>query len=83
MSLLEIEDLSVEFPIDGAPVRVLENVSLEVEKGEFVGLVGESGSGKTMTALSIMRLIPSPGKIATGRISFSGEQLLTKSDVEM
>ncbi len=83
MSLLTIEDLTVEFPGGETPVRVIENVSLEVGKGEFVGLVGESGSGKTMTALSIMRLVPNPGKISTGRISFAGEELLTKSDAEM
>jgi oligopeptide/dipeptide ABC transporter ATP-binding protein len=58
-------------------------VSFTVEKGERLGLVGESGSGKTVTALSILRIVPRPGKVVGGRAIFDGEDLLTKPEKEM
>jgi len=83
MTLLRIENLSVGFPVNGRMVNVVENISLEVAKGEFVGLVGESGSGKTMTALATMRLIPAPGEIRTGRILLEGEDILGFTEPQM
>jgi oligopeptide/dipeptide ABC transporter ATP-binding protein len=75
--LLKIQDLKTRFTTDGAVVKAVDGVSLDVFEGEVLGIVGESGSGKSVTALSILRLIPSPpGEIAEGRILFQGEDIL-------
>ena len=76
--LLQVEDLQVEFRTRAGTVPVIRELSLSVAAGETLGIVGESGCGKSMTALSIMRLVPvPPGRIAGGRILFKGEDLLT------
>ncbi len=77
MTLLRIENLS--YSIGAAPI--LDDVSMEIEPGEVLGVVGESGSGKSMTALSVMRLAPK-GR-TSGRILLDGEDLLAKSEAEM
>jgi oligopeptide/dipeptide ABC transporter ATP-binding protein len=75
MSLLSIKNLSVETAYDS---RVLvNNVSLEIEKGEAVGVVGESGSGKTLSALSILGLLPRGVQISSGSILYNGKDLVT------
>jgi len=82
--LLDIENLSVCFDTDDGVVRAAENVSLTVATGETVGLVGESGCGKTVTALSILRLVPSPpGRITSGRVLFHGRDLLALPPQEL
>ena len=68
--LLEIKDLKISFPLDEGVVRAVEGVSLTVRRGEVLGVVGESGCGKTVTAQSILRIIPSPGQIDSGQILF-------------
>jgi len=68
--LLEIKDLKISFPLDEGFVRAVEGVSLTVRRGEVLGVVGESGCGKTVTAQSILRIIPSPGRIDAGQILF-------------
>jgi len=83
VSLLEIADLTITFPVARRRVEVVRSVSFSVDAGEMVGLVGESGSGKTMTALAIMRLVPAPGAIASGAIRFDGRNLLELRDDEM
>ena len=75
--LLEIEDLAVSFRTDYGTVRAVDGVSLRVAAGETLAIVGESGSGKSVTALSILRLIPEPpGRIERGRVLFEGRDLL-------
>ncbi len=75
--LLQISDLQVEFETRKGVARVLESIALTVERGQTLGIVGESGCGKSMTALAIMRLIPTPpGRITAGRIALNGEDLL-------
>ncbi|MYB17716.1 MAG: ABC transporter ATP-binding protein [Holophagales bacterium] len=77
--LLRVEDLDVAFRSGFGgrpPVRAVNSVSLEVAAGETLAIVGESGSGKSVTALSILRLIPEPGRIENGRIQFEGRDLL-------
>jgi oligopeptide/dipeptide ABC transporter ATP-binding protein len=64
-------------------VRAVDGMSFAVEKGEPLGLVGESGSGKTVSALSVLGIVPRPGKVVGGRVMFDGEDLLTKSEKEM
>jgi oligopeptide/dipeptide ABC transporter ATP-binding protein len=77
MSLIEVEGLGVSFWSRGARVRVLNDVSFQVEPGEIVGVLGESGSGKSVTAAAIMGLIEQPpGRIEDGRILFKGDDLL-------
>ena len=71
------------FDRPGGPVAAVDDVSFEIRPGETLGLVGESGSGKSVTALSIMRLVQPPGRIAGGRIRFKGRDLLTLSEAEM
>src|SRR5512133_2998289 len=68
--LLEIKDLKISFPLDEGVVRAVEGVNLTVHRGEVLGVVGESGCGKTVTAQSILRIIPSPGQIDSGEILF-------------
>jgi peptide/nickel transport system ATP-binding protein len=81
--LLEIEDLHTEIRLRRATVHALDGVSLEVEAGECLGIVGESGSGKTMTALSIMQLLPPGGHITGGKIALSGQEISALDDHQM
>ena len=82
--LLEIEDLSIFFHTEENIVKSVRNLDLTIHKGEALALVGESGCGKSVTALSAMRLIPTPpGKFESGRILFEGQDLLQASEVEM
>ena len=82
--ILEIKDLSVAFEVDEGEVQALDGVNLEVRQGQTLGVVGESGCGKSVTALSVMRLLPKPmGKILSGNISFMGKDLLKLSPDEM
>jgi oligopeptide/dipeptide ABC transporter ATP-binding protein len=74
--LLEIQGLRVQFETAHGVVRAADGVDLKVGEGETLGLVGESGCGKTVTALSILRLAPPPGRIMDGRILFEGRDLL-------
>src|SRR4051794_15685922 len=60
----------------GGEIAAVDNVDLAVYRGTTLGIVGESGCGKSVLSLSIMRLVPSPGRIAAGRVSFFGEDLL-------
>lgn len=84
MALLEIKDLQTQFFTSAGTVKAVDGVSYTVEQGETVAVVGESGSGKSVTAMSIMRLIPwPPGKIVGGSIMFDGQDLLALSDEEM
>ncbi|TDJ08317.1 MAG: ABC transporter ATP-binding protein [Deltaproteobacteria bacterium] len=82
--LLEIRNLQVQFNTDRGAVTAVKGVDLDVYRGKTLGIVGESGSGKSVTALSIMRLIPDPpGKIIEGHIKFKGENLLDISLSDM
>ncbi len=81
--LLSVENLRTHFSTRAGVVRAVDGVNLYLDRGELLGLVGESGCGKSITALSIMRLIAPPGKIAAGEIDFDGKNLLTLSDEEM
>ena len=68
--LLEIKDLKINFQLDEGLVRAVEGVNLTIRKGEVLGVVGESGCGKTVTAQSVLRIIPPPGRIESGQILF-------------
>ena len=82
--LLRIENLQTHFFTDDGAVRAVDGVSYEIRAGETLAVVGESGSGKSVTALSILKLIPSPpGRIVGGKILFRGRDLVTASDQEM
>jgi oligopeptide/dipeptide ABC transporter ATP-binding protein len=82
-ALLEVSDLRTAFPGPEGPIHVVDGVSFSVAKGEVLALVGESGSGKSMTALSILRLIPKPGRVVGGSVRLGGEELLDLSVTEM
>ncbi|MBI4848445.1 MAG: ABC transporter ATP-binding protein [Nitrospirae bacterium] len=77
--LLSVEDLNISFIIDDKPLKTVDNVSFKVDEKDFFAIVGESGSGKTLTALSIMKLLPL-NAVYSGRIFFNGEDLLTKNN---
>src|SRR5262245_26658438 len=82
--LLEIKNLDVAFETNRGDVRPVREVSLTIYPGQTVALVGESGCGKSVTAMSILRLIPSPpGKVLGGEIAFGGRDLLALSEREM
>ncbi|MBI1986707.1 MAG: ABC transporter ATP-binding protein, partial [Rhodospirillales bacterium] len=83
-TLLEIENLKTQFFTSAGTVRAVDGISYTVDEGETVALVGESGCGKSVSALSILRLIPwPPGKIVEGHIRFAGRDLLTLDDDEI
>ncbi len=81
--LLEVQNLETHFPTRAGLVRSVNDVSFHIDEGEMLGLVGESGCGKSVTALSIMRLVAPPGKIAGGSIFFKDKDLSTLSEEEM
>ncbi|MBN1381145.1 MAG: ABC transporter ATP-binding protein [Deltaproteobacteria bacterium] len=82
--LLEVKNLKTYFLTDDGLVRAVDGVSYDLEEGETLGLVGESGCGKSVSALSILRLIPyPPGKIVDGQVIFEGRDLLKIKEEEM
>jgi peptide/nickel transport system ATP-binding protein len=82
-NILEVNGLKTYFYTEAGVVLAVDGVSFNVMKGETLGLVGESGSGKSVTALSILRLVPKPGRIVEGKIIFQGEDILQKTEDEM
>jgi len=80
MTLLHIENLSVEFPGLGDVVRAVDGVTLTIDPGDVLGIVGESGSGKSMAMLAVMGLVPYPGHVRANRVQFEGRDLLRLSD---
>jgi oligopeptide/dipeptide ABC transporter ATP-binding protein len=78
-----VEDLGISFPAHGGRTMVVDDVSLDIQPEETVGLVGESGSGKTVTALAIMGLNRKPAHIENGQVWFQGEDLQTKTEREL
>ena len=82
MALLEIEDLTVDFPGPGATMHAVDGLSLQVDEGEVLGIVGESGSGKSVTMLALMGLVPFPGQVRARRLAFAGRDLLSLSSRE-
>ncbi len=81
--LLRVESLTTVFDVTPRPIVAVHDVSFEIRRGETLGLVGESGSGKSVTALSILRLIDRPGRIAAGRMLFQGRDLLALPEPDM
>ncbi|HUZ90006.1 MAG TPA: ABC transporter ATP-binding protein [Candidatus Acidoferrales bacterium] len=82
-ALLRVQDLHTQFQTSRGLVRAVDGVTLEVRSGEIVGVVGESGCGKTMTALSILRLLPDPGRIVSGKIMFRDVDVTAMSQEEV
>jgi oligopeptide/dipeptide ABC transporter ATP-binding protein len=82
-ALLRVERLTTTFDIADGSVAAVDDVSFEIGPGEVLGLVGESGSGKSVTALSIMRLVDRPGRIAGGRLLFKGRDLMSLGERDM
>lgn len=82
-TLLSVQDLKVDFDTYEGVVKALDGVTFSILEGEIFGLVGETGCGKTITALSIIRLVPENGRIAQGKILFRNEDLLGKTEEEM
>ena len=78
-----MEDLRTYFFTEAGVVKAVDGTSFQVNRGEPLGLVGESGSGKTVSALSILGVVPRPGRIVSGKILFHGEDLVGKSDSDM
>jgi microcin C transport system ATP-binding protein len=81
-ALLSVEDLRISFHVDGRTIEAVRGISFEIDKGRTLALVGESGSGKSVTAASILRLLPPTAEIS-GRIVFNGQDLVTASDRQM
>jgi oligopeptide transport system ATP-binding protein len=82
-TLLEVNNLRTNFYTQDGVVNAVQGVSFSLDEGETLGIVGESGSGKSVTALSIMRLIQSPGKIEEGEVIYKGEDLLKYDPTQM
>src|SRR6059036_1036513 len=83
MPLLEVRDLRTSFFLEGGEARAVDGVSFALDAGRVLGLVGESGCGKSVTALSLMRLVPPPGRIVGGQVRFDGRDLLLLPERDM
>ncbi|MDJ0789508.1 MAG: ABC transporter ATP-binding protein [Myxococcota bacterium] len=83
MRVLEVSDLVTGFPAGRERIHVIDGVSLYLEAGETLALVGESGCGKSMTALSILRLVPRPGRVEAGKVLLEGRDLLSLAVPDM
>lgn len=83
-TVLQVTDLGVEFDVRGQSVNVLSGVGFSLARGETLGIIGESGCGKSMTALALLRMVPSPpGKISSGQVLLNGEDLLSVPKKQM
>lgn len=82
-TILNVDGLKTYFFTEAGVVQAVDGVSFTLKRGESLGLVGESGSGKTVTALSVLRIVPRPGKTVAGKIEFNGEDLLKKRENDM
>jgi peptide/nickel transport system ATP-binding protein len=83
-TVLSIEDLHLSFPVFRGEVHALNNVSLEIARGEIVGVVGESGSGKSVTAMLAMRLLPEGSyRVHHGQVKLLGEDVLNASEKQL
>ena len=82
MALLEIENLSVEFPSRSSVLHAVEGVSLSLDAGDVLGIVGESGSGKSVTMMALMGLVPYPGRVTASKMRFDGHDLMGLSTKE-
>lgn len=83
MKLLEVRNLSVIFETELGTAKAVDNLSFSVDKGKVLGIVGESGCGKSVTSLSVLKLISSPGRIVNGSINFDGQDLLNLNEHQM
>lgn len=83
MPLLEIKNLQTVFYTEEGAVQAVNGVDLSIESGQVLGVVGESGCGKSITSLSVLRLVPNPGRITGGEILFEGKNLLDLSEKDM
>ncbi len=81
--VLGVRELRTTFPLGGEPVAVVDGVGFDVAAGEVLALVGESGCGKSVTALSILRLVPKPGRVAAGSVRLCGRDVLELPVAEM
>ena len=75
MSLLQVNNLIVEFPSRHGTLRALDDISFEIAPGEILGVVGESGAGKSLTGASIIGLLEPPGRVASGQILLEGQRI--------
>ena len=84
MNLLEIRDLATRFTVEGRAIEAVRGVSFTIDEGETVALVGESGSGKSVTALSVLQLLPYPmASHPSGSVRYRGTELIGASDVAL
>jgi len=81
--VLRVDGLVTHYYTSSGIVRAVDDVTFDVTEGEVLGVVGESGSGKSVTCLSILRVVPKPGKVVSGKILFKGDNLLEKTENEM
>ena len=79
-SVLSLSGLSIHYPLRRATIRAVDNVDLEVQGNEVLGLAGESGSGKSTLALGVLRLLRPPGRVVAGEVRFDGVSLLEQSE---
>ena len=82
-TLLEVKDLCVDYMTDRGPVRAVDRVSLELHRGEFLGVVGESGCGKSTLIFAIARLLTPPAEITAGDVWFEGRDMVSMTDAEL
>ena len=82
-TILDIENLSVQFPLNIGTVRAVDGISWELKQGEVMGLVGESGCGKSTLGFSILRILRPPGKIVNGQILYHGQDIVQMSEKEI
>ena len=83
MAILEVKNLDLGFQFEDDFRQALYSVSFSIERGQMLSIVGESGCGKTMSAMSILNLLPKTAKITSGEIFYNGENLLKKTKKEM
>ena len=81
--ILEIEDLSIAFTVSGKTTTAVHSSTFHIKKGETVALVGESGSGKSISALSVLKLLPAAATYPSGKILFKGQDILSASEDEL